>query len=128
VGRLIRPIAAILLAFALGSVPLVADWCAATCEAAHATAASAEPSCHHTASPSPRVGEMPTPCSHDHHPVVVDAATIAAAAVRVALTHTVPASLASIGASEHVSLCLEADRLPAQSPPLSLELAAVLRI
>lgn len=63
---------AAVVALTLSLVPLVADWCAATCEAAHQLSV---PSCHHTTSTATRIGEMPAPCGHDHQPMVVDAAT-----------------------------------------------------
>jgi hypothetical protein len=65
-------VTAAVLALAVGAVPLIADWCAATCEAAHT---AGMPSCHHTSSSLSHVGDVPAPCGHNHQPLVVDATT-----------------------------------------------------
>ena len=75
VTRFSRIVCAVALALTVGTVPLVADWCAAVCESAHGNGPSDAPACHHNTSTVSHIGEVPTPCSHDHHPVVVDAAT-----------------------------------------------------
>jgi len=80
-----RAVTAIVLALAFGAVPIVAYWCAATCEAARGTTATA-PACHHAGSPVARVGHDPAPCSHQHHPIVVDASATAPNALRTPAT------------------------------------------
>jgi hypothetical protein len=54
---------AILLAMALAAVPLAADWCAASCDAARSAVGT--PACHHTGSTAVRVSRAPMPCGHD---------------------------------------------------------------
>src|SRR5689334_8117683 len=83
VTRFSRLTCAAALTVALGTVPLIADWCAASCASAHASATSDAPACHHSGSIVLRIGEAPRPCNHDHHPAVVDAATTFALASRV---------------------------------------------
>jgi hypothetical protein len=90
VTRMIRFAIAMALAWAVAVVPLVADWCAVSCESAHASAAAGLPPCHHSSASIPRVGHVPTPCGHDHHPVVVDA-SITAIASRAIVSILAPA-------------------------------------
>lgn len=118
------------LALALATVPLVADWCAVSCESAHAVesgaAANSVPACHHQSAPAPRVGQVPAPCGHDHHPVVVDAATTVA-------LRAVPAIFAAgVSIDDPIARVVAAARAPAHdasnSPPLPLTLATILRV
>jgi hypothetical protein len=127
VVRLIRTFTAALLTVALGAVPLVADWCAASCEAAH-SATTGEPSCHHSAVPQPRVGARPLPCGQDHHPIVVDASTVAAIGVRAAMTAPVPAINVFAPAVAVRTRSVGGSLDVASSPPLDLALGTVLRI
>jgi len=127
VTRLVKLTTVLLLAFALAAVPLVADWCAVSCEAAHGATADAVPACHHTTAAAPRISEIPTPCGHDHHPVVVDAATTTVVAPRAALTMAVPGIDALT--STEASVLNRATRVDAAigSPP-TVALATILRI
>ncbi len=124
--RLAR-VAAVVVAIAVGSVPLVADWCALSCETAHTAAAEVAPACHHTGSATTRVGDVPAPCGHDHHPVLVDAATTAAAALRVLPATTFLATVSAASVPSIAAVGSRTDRV-AISPPLPLTLASSLRI
>ena len=74
-SRTSRVATAFLLVFAFGNMPLAADWCAATCEAAHAaTAVGAAPTCHHTGAAVAWMSGGPKACSHDHNGVLSVAA------------------------------------------------------
>jgi hypothetical protein len=105
-----------LLALTVAAAPLAADWCAAVCETPHMAATSTMPSCHHTSGPAPRVSDATTPCSHDHRPVTVEAATL------VASIAPLPA------ASFVVTLIARASPPRNSSSPLPLTLASALRI
>ena len=72
VPRVRRIVTAAALALAVSAVPLVADRCAATCEAAHAAGTT---SCHRASSSGSHVGDARGPCGHNHHPFVVADAT-----------------------------------------------------
>jgi hypothetical protein len=61
---------AAVLAFALVALPLVLDQCAASCDAHHG-ATAATPRCHHAAATTTRIGQVPSPCGHDHGGTVV---------------------------------------------------------
>ena len=54
------------LAIAVGSVPMVLDQCAATCEMHHASVAST-PACHHSGTTGAHLGQTPGACGHDHN-------------------------------------------------------------
>jgi hypothetical protein len=123
-----RTLTAMLLTVALGAVPLVADWCAASCEAAHTATAAGEPSCHHSAALLAHIGERALPCGQDHHPIVVDASTVTAIGVRAAMTPTVPAVNASLPTLVAPVRLVRLSRAAVSPPPLDLTLAAVLRI
>lgn len=116
------------LALALVVVPLVADWCALSCEATHAVASADVPACHHQGTSTPHVGDRPSPCSHDHHPVVVDTATSTAVALRVDLAIAAP--VASI--ADPIARVVAPARTPVgdmfEPPPLPLTLATILRV
>lgn len=60
---------ALVVAFAMATVPLVMDWCAASCEAA---AHASTPPCHHASLSGPRIGHSPTPRGHDHNATVTN--------------------------------------------------------
>ena len=125
VTRLRRRAAALALAWAIGAVPLAADWCALSCETGHAAAPA--PSCHHTGAPAPRIGNHPVPCSHDHRPVVVVAATTGTPAPHVvvpaAILHERLAGGVAPGSSR-----ARADGALHRSPPLDIVLGSPLRI
>lgn len=125
VTRLVRAIAMV-LTLALSGVPLVADWCALSCEAAHASVETAAPTCHHAGSATPRIADVPAPCGHDHHPVVVDAATTGAAALRV-LPAAISWSMISYASASSISTRAARVERVATSPPLPLTLAFSLR-
>jgi hypothetical protein len=128
VTRLSRLTSAAALTVALGTVPLIADWCAAICESAHASATTGAPACHHSGSTASRIGEAPRPCSHDHHPAVVDAATTFAVATRVLMA--VPSVTIHAYDSSSIWVALRDSSIPgdAASSPLALALASSLRI
>jgi hypothetical protein len=123
-----RTFTAALLAIALGAVPLVADWCAASCEAAQSVAAAGEPSCHHGVAPLTRIANRSEPCGRDHHPIVVEASTVTAIGVRAAMTAPVPTITASPAAVPAPARIFRARLNAASSPPVDLTLGAVLRI
>jgi hypothetical protein len=70
--KIARAAATLVLVVAFATLPMAIDWCAASCDAAHSAGASPAAACHHTAAQTSRVGQMPAPCSRDHHgaPVV----------------------------------------------------------
>lgn len=116
-----------LLALAVGGVPLVADWCAISCEAAHG-ATEAAPACHHTSAPMAHVGDAPAPCGHDHHPVVVDASTISDVTLRAAVAARAPGQIAVHHTPTAVALSRSRIDDAPSSTPLDLALAFALRI
>src|SRR5437867_2032178 len=71
--------AAVVLALTTGAVPLVADWCAISCETTHAGASARAPSCHHTGGASTRIGDAQRACPNAHRPIVVESAVAATA-------------------------------------------------
>jgi len=105
-----------LLALTVAAAPLAADWCAAVCEAPHVASTSTTPSCHHTTSPTPRAGDATAPCSHDHRPVTVEAATLVASIAPLPTVSVV------------VTLIARTSPPRDSSSPLPLTLAATLRI
>jgi len=118
---------AIVLTLAFAAVPLVADWCAARCEAPHADAGAAVPACHHAASTTFRIGHPPAPCGQGHQPMVVNAAAISADTSHAAVALAAPPTAL---ASHDVSVA----RLSRAGPPtelaaaLPLALSASLRV
>jgi hypothetical protein len=89
---------ATVLAIALVALPLALDQCAASCEAHH-DAAAATPRCHHAAATTTRIGQVPSPCGHDHGRTVVMPANRVApllpafdSAITVAVAFVAPAS------------------------------------
>jgi hypothetical protein len=72
-SRVTRIATAIVLGLAVAALPVVLDRCAESCEA-HREAVASTPSCHHTASTATRIGQVPTPCGHDHNGTTVTAA------------------------------------------------------
>ena len=124
--RLIRISTAVALALALVTVPVLADWCAASCESALAAASNGAPACHHETAPAPRIGHVPAPCSHDHHPIVVDAATTVVLRAVLAISAcdaSVDNVIARVVAEAH-----EPAHPASDSPPLPLMLATILRV
>jgi len=97
--RFARAATIVALIAAFTSLSLTMDWCAVSCDTTRA-AGAASPTCHHSASPGPRIGRPLRPCGHDHHTVadVVTLRTVAsqtsapAAAIalpRYALLHNI---------------------------------------
>jgi len=128
VNRFARLATAAALAVALVTVPLVADWCALSCETAHGAASGGAPACHHQGTASPRIADRPTPCSHDHHPVVVDAETMTAIPLRAICAIAAPAaSIADETTPGAIVTSATRDADP-HSPPFSLTLADLLRV
>src|SRR5690349_3858779 len=64
-SRVSRIATAFALVFAIATLPVVLDRCAASCEV-HEGEAASTPACHHATTPTSRIGQMPTPCGHDH--------------------------------------------------------------
>jgi hypothetical protein len=54
------------LALAVGTLPLMLDQCAATCETHHETVAST-PACHHSGATGAHLGQTPGSCGHGHN-------------------------------------------------------------
>jgi hypothetical protein len=126
VTRVLRVVAVTMLSVTLGGIPLVADWCATTCETAHADGV---PACHHARSSMSRIGRAPSPCGHDHRPIVVDAATTTSISSRATTLPVVPAVDAAACAPSVAAIGKYTDPPASQSsPPLSLALASALRI
>ena len=128
VTRVARLATAALLAFAMMSAPLVSDWCAITCEAARTVATGAAPSCHHVNIPTPRMTDVPAPCSHDHHPIVVDTAMTTKIVLQapVAVMFLVTDVVRSVSPAAPLGTAFGRDVTP--SPPLPLALALTLRV
>ncbi len=124
VTRVVRLATASLLAFVLTTVPLVADWCAISCEAAHSAATNTEPSCHHLNATMPRMADVPAPCGHDHHPVVVDASTTTA--IASSATVVVSSPVGNLAPAILIPMSVGGDLT--LSPPLPLALASTLRV
>jgi hypothetical protein len=64
---------ALLLSLAFAGAPLVADYCAVSCEAAHmdgAAASTAHAGHHHGSTALFSISQPPQPCGHDHNGVV----------------------------------------------------------
>ena len=127
VTRFTRIVCAAMLALAVSTVPLAADWCATVCESAHANATADAPACHHSSTVS-RVGKAPFPCSHDHHPVVVDAAITIGVASRAMMALPFVTVESSASRSTHVTFADWSIRVGTPPPPLTLTLASILRI
>lgn len=110
-SRATRLTTATLLALAIALLPVVLDRCAASCEAQH-DAVAGTPSCHHALSSAVQIGQIPTPCGHDHHSIAVASSNDSAAArplfntMVVVETASTPPSPA--GAAHHI---------PPHSPP-----------
>ena len=66
-----------MLALAAAALPVVLDRCAESCEM-HRDAVASRPSCHHATSTATRIGQLPTPCGHDHNGAAVASAKSAA--------------------------------------------------
>jgi hypothetical protein len=125
---LARALVALAVALAFSAVPLFADWCAISCEAAHSSRNVAGPTCHHGGSSALRIGHLPQPCGHNHHPTVIDATTTALLA---RLGVSVPASTVDSAASR---VPVAAMIIPAgagvrlSSQPFTFALSIALRI
>ena len=125
VTRVTRLATSVVLAIVFATVPLVADWCAAMCDEANA---GATPSCHHTTSPSPRISQKPAPCSHDHRPVVLDAATATkSASDRAAISGPLVSTGLAFLPRLHAVLSTQRSTVT-RAPLLALTLASALRI
>jgi hypothetical protein len=71
--KMIFRCAALLLGLAFAGAPMVADYCAVTCEATHMGGPSASPAHaghHHASTALFRIGQPPQPCGHDHNGIV----------------------------------------------------------
>lgn len=70
---MMRTCAVLLLSLAFAGAPVIADYCAVSCEAAHMGGASASPAHaghHHAPTPLASIGQPPQPCGHDHNGIV----------------------------------------------------------
>jgi hypothetical protein len=121
---MIRVATASVLAISIATAPLVLDHCAASCEADHDAVASTA-SCHHasTATGTIRIGQIPSPCGHDHSGTIVTVTKAAPSALSlswIALDVTISAPLltgnarrnARISAPPGSSLTLDRRSLP----------------
>ena len=108
--RVTRMVTAAALALAIAGLPVVLDRCAELCEA-HTAVAASEPSCHHAAPETARIGRVPTPCGHDHAPVVAAAKD---AALTVRSSHVMAAIEILPPAPISLSIAHDAS---SQSPP-----------
>lgn len=80
-----RTCTVLLLALAFAGAPVIADYCAVSCEAAHMGGASASPAHaghHHAETVLSRIGQPPQPCGRDHNGIVGVAASSADARVQ----------------------------------------------
>jgi hypothetical protein len=76
---------ALLLGLAFAGAPMVADYCAVTCEATHMGGASASPSHaghHHASTALFSISQPPQPCGHDHNGIVGIASSSDSASAR----------------------------------------------
>jgi hypothetical protein len=113
---------AAILSLSIGALPVVLDRCAESCEV-HAALTSA-PSCHHLTSTASRIGQVPSPCSHDHHGTALSASNSSAPTVRsisvtaatIAVPHSFPPAKADrqvpVDASPGATLTLDTRSLP----------------
>src|SRR3954471_24681233 len=127
-SRIARAAIAVALTLAFGAIPLVADWCAASCEASQSDATAAMAPCHHADSPGAHIGHRPTPCGQGHHPIVIDAAATGAPA---SPTSIAPADVMTDGALATSAAAVTGDRatpVSSRRPPLPLALSSPLRI
>jgi hypothetical protein len=130
-ARLLRIAAAVVMTVACAAVPLVGDWCAASCEAARVAGLDAAPPCHHAAAPAARIGQQPSPCGQAHHAVVIEAAATIARAGGTMLSivnASAPASASAAAPASYAGRAARIDRGPSRTSPLPLALAAALRI
>jgi hypothetical protein len=127
-SRLARAVIAFAAALAFATVPLAADWCAISCEAAHSGTSADTPECHHTGSAAPRVTSAPNPCGQDHHPIVVDATATTPAARTVVISVGLTPDIAP--AIVHVAALISGPGplLGSCTPGLPLALSSALRI
>jgi hypothetical protein len=126
IGRAVIAVAAVL---AFAAVPLAAEWCEISCEAAQSRTAVTEPACHHASSRITRVGHVPTPCGHDHRPSVVDTVATTPAAARAAAL--LPASTPAVASAIAPLAALTSWAAPLLRPSaalLPLALSSTLRI
>jgi len=95
----IRIATAIVVAFAVGALPLILDGCAGACDTHHDARAST-PTCHHATPTTARIARVPTPCGHDHNNAAVASTKAPSSPVRplesVAATVELPAFVASV--------------------------------
>jgi hypothetical protein len=127
VTRLTRIACVAALALAIGAAPLIADWCVAVCESAHMGAAA--PTCHHVESTTTRIGEHRLPCRHDHHAVVIDAATTPAVPSRaIVLAPAIDLERSSVQPNSGMSNEWSVLDVANSTPPVTLKLASTLRI
>ena len=127
-SSLARALVAVVLVFACGALPFAVDLCGASCEAAHAAARTATPSCHHAPSTVSRIGHAPTTCGHNHHPVMIVAAAKPSTTPRVStvlsLWTTVPIAVVALVAT----IDPPSWDIPRSTRSIPLALAFVLRI
>ena len=125
VTRLLRNIAAAVLVVAVTSMPLLADWCAASCEAARQAGHAA---CHHSSTSLPHIGQEPVPCGHDHHPLVLIAASATSFVPRIPSSPFVDLITERSLNLRHLDGEANSRAPSRSSPPLPITLSAALRI
>jgi len=120
-----RRVAAVLVLCAFSAAPVLVDWCAANCETARRAGI---PSCHHATSSTARISPTPVPCGQDHHPLVLDAASIKPFGPQVVvIQHAAGIDAYSLDMRQAVGDANS--RAPSRSsPPLGLTLPTTLRI
>jgi hypothetical protein len=113
------------LVVAVTSMPLLADWCAASCEAARQVGQAA---CHHSSASLPHIGQEPVPCGHDHHPLVLAAATATSFVPRLLSSPIVDLITARSLNVRHLEGEAHSRAPSRSSPPLPITLSSALRI
>jgi hypothetical protein len=119
-----RALVAVALIVASASMPLLADECATSCDASHSAASASVPSCHHSASTTPRFRPAPNRCGHDHT-AVVGVSTVTPRHGATATTHS-PLVVCAVGASSAdvhlLVLITPIDTSPPSSRPITRSL------
>jgi hypothetical protein len=123
--RVLRLWAAAMLVIAVSSAPLLADWCAASCESARQTGHAG---CHHMSASGPQISQEPVPCGHDHHPLVLIAPTDTSSSPRATASSLVALADAHSLGVRHFDGEPNSRASSRSSPPLRVTLSSTLRI
>jgi hypothetical protein len=93
---LTRRSVSLVLMIAAIALPLAIDWCAVSCEVAHAHHASTTaPACHHSSSAGAVVDRVPSRCGHDHAGAVSGFVSVPRASLAAVSAPPVVAAIAS---------------------------------